>query len=123
MNRNNRNQIHEGATIAGLVHDFIVTTGSTEAELSELLAVDQAQVSRWRRGNTVPRHANMASLADVLGVDYAELEACRVASERVRAELAERKRKSPEADLEKVLAELKTTRAKVKRLERELRQK
>lgn len=108
------------ATIAGLLHDYMVRTGSTEAELGELLGVDQTQVGRWKRGETVPRPANLDGLADLLDVDVDELEVARVESERVRDEVKARKRVDPETELRKVRDELRKARARIARLEREL---
>jgi DNA-directed RNA polymerase specialized sigma subunit len=62
----------------------------------------------------------MAALAELLHVDVLELEAVRVESERVRAEVAARKKSSPEADVKKIAAELKVSQARVKRLERQI---
>jgi transcriptional regulator with XRE-family HTH domain len=120
MNSTARNTIHEGATIASLVHNYAVRSGLTESQLAELVGTDQTQAGRWRRGVTVPRASNMAALADLLNVDVIELEGVRVESERVRAEVAARKKKSPEADFAKISAELKASKARIKRLELKL---
>jgi transcriptional regulator with XRE-family HTH domain len=122
MNKTDKTPIHAGATIASLVHNYAVRCGLTELQLAELIGVDQTQASRWRRGITVPRVSNMAAMADVLGVDVIELEGVRVESERVRAEVAARKKASPEADFAKIAAELKSANARIKRLERQLRE-
>jgi transcriptional regulator with XRE-family HTH domain len=116
---NTTNQNRNAATIAGLIHNFIVG-GSTETEVAAMLDVDQSQVSRWRRGNTVPRRSNMAALAELLGIDPHDLELVRLESERVRAEVAARKNPTPAADFAKISAELKASKARILRLERDL---
>lgn len=120
MNNTAKNPIHEGATIASLVHNFAVRGGLSETRLAELIGVDQTQAGRWRRGITVPRASNMAALAELLRVDVIELEGVRVESEKVRAEVAARKKNSPETDFAKIQAELKQSKARILRLEREL---
>ena len=120
MNRTGENPIHPGATIASLLHNFMLRGGFTEQQASELLGVDQTQTGRWRRGVTVPRAANMAAMADLFNVDVIELEGVRIESERVRAEVAELKKASPETNTAKILAELKASKARIKRLERQL---
>jgi transcriptional regulator with XRE-family HTH domain len=120
MNNPAKNPIHEGATIASLVHNYAVRSGLTESQLAELVGTDQTQAGRWRRGVTVPRASNMAALAELLGVDVIELEGVRVESERVRAEVAARKKESPEVDFAKSQAELKAATARIKRLELQL---
>jgi transcriptional regulator with XRE-family HTH domain len=122
MNSTDKNPIHEGATIASLVHNYAVRSGLTETQLAELVGTDQTQAGRWRRGVTVPRASNMAALAELLGVDVLELEGVRIESERVRAEVAAQKKKSPEADFAKIKAELKASKARIKRLELQLAQ-
>jgi transcriptional regulator with XRE-family HTH domain len=116
----NNTEIHEGATIASLIHNYAVRSGLTETQLAELIGTDQTQTGRWRRGVTVPRASNMAALAELLQVDVLELEAVRVESEKVRAEVADRKKKSPETDLAKMAADLKKSKARILRLERQL---
>ena len=49
-----------------------------------------------------------------------ELEGVRVEAENVRAEVAARKKNSPETDFTKIQAELKQSKARILRLEREL---
>lgn len=111
-----------GVTIAALVHDFMLREDATEVELAALLAVDQTQIGRWRRGLTVPKPAAVEALADLLELDPAYLEGCRAESERVRVEvLAKRKKKGGADDLARVTAELRAANARIARLERKLR--
>lgn len=109
--------------IASYLHDHMVRTGRTEAEVGDLLGVDQTQVSRWRRGATVPRPANLEALAELLEVDVAELDAARGVSERLRVEVAERRAGSPEAELAEVRAENRRLKARIRRLEEQLKRK
>jgi len=111
-----------GRTIAGLLHDWMVENGETEIEVADYLAVDQTQVGRWRRGQTVPRSPNLEALGELLGVSADELEEVRVESERVRAEAIERKRVAPSTaeELAETKEELRRANAKIRRLERRL---
>jgi transcriptional regulator with XRE-family HTH domain len=121
VNSTNKKTIHPGATIAGLLHDHLIRSGLSETEAGQYLGVDQSQVGRWRRGVTVVRATNLPALAEFLGVDAVELEAARVESERVRADVAARKAgNSPEDDFAKMKADLKASAARIKRLERQL---
>lgn len=110
-----------GRPIASYLHDFMLTTGRTEAEVADLLAVDQTQVSRWVRGVTVPRPANLEAMAELLGVDGAVLEAARERSEEIRRELVEARASSPEVAADELRVELRKARARIRRLEELLR--
>ena len=112
-----------GRPIASYLHDYMVRTGRTEMEVGELLGVDQTQVSRWRRGATVPRPANLEAIAELLDVDVGELEAARETSERLRAEVAERGAGDPAVELAKVRAENRKLLARIRRLEDRLRER
>jgi transcriptional regulator with XRE-family HTH domain len=122
MNRTTESPITEGSTIAVMLHNFMVRGGLTETQVAELVGADQAQVGRWRRGKTTPRAANLSALAELMGVDAGTIQAARAESERVRVEVADRKKASPEADYAKIAGELKSATARIKRLERQLRE-
>lgn len=107
--------------IASYLHEYLLTTGRTEAQVADLLGVDQTQISRWVRGVTVPRPANLEAIAELLGVSVEELEEARERSEEVRRELVATRETSPEVQLSEVQAELKKARARIRRLEDRLR--
>jgi transcriptional regulator with XRE-family HTH domain len=113
---NQQNSIPSGRTISSFLHDHIVRTGATETEVGECLGVDQSQVSRWRRGGSVPRRSNMAALAELLGIDPHDLELVRVESQHVHANLATRKK----WNLHKITEELEAVKVKIELLELKL---
>lgn len=113
--------ISHDRTIASYLHDHLVATGLTEVEAADMLGVDQTQVSRWRRGQTVPRRGNLEALAELLDVDVDDLERARDVSEALRAEVAERGAVDVEAELARTRAELRKAAARIKRLEERLR--
>lgn len=115
------NNTKDRRPIASYLHDYMLTTGRTEAEVADYLGVDQTQISRWVRGITVPRPANLETLAELLGVDVSVLEAALERSEEIRRELAETRAVSPAVERDQLKAELKRAEAKIKRLEQKLR--
>jgi transcriptional regulator with XRE-family HTH domain len=120
MNRMSKTPIREGSTIASILHDRMVRTGATESDVAGLIGIDQTQIGRWRRGRTVPRASALLAISEWLNVDVLELEAVRVESERVRADVSSRKKGSPAVEFTKIKAELKASKAKIKRLELQL---
>lgn len=116
------NLSHSPPTIAVLIHDHLVRSGMTEVELAEMVGVDQAQISRWRRGAAVPRVGAVVELAAALELDPGDVETARGESLRVRdrsAKLAP----TPREELADLRAELRKARAKIARLEQKLRRR
>lgn len=108
-------------TIAELIHEYLVRTGITDAELGDLVGVHQTQISRWKRGTGVPRASFVSAIAEVLDLPEDEVEEARVEGEKVRSELATRRERDPREELIRVRRELRATQAKVRRLEERLR--
>lgn len=117
MNQQAEKSIPAGTTISSLLHDHMVRSGAVESDVSECLGVNQTQVGRWRRGQTVPRASALKTLSEYLGVDVHELEMARVESEKVRADLVARKSSEPVRDLRAMAEELKAAKARIKLLE------
>ena len=109
-------------TIATLLHKYLVRTGLTDGEFASLLGVDQAQISRWRRGVGVPRQSWNEPLAEVLELPAAEIEEARCEGEKVRADVAALRTVDTKEELKKTRAELRAARAKIARLEAKLGQ-
>lgn len=108
-------------TVADLVHECLVRTGLTDAELGDLIGVHQSQISRWKRGAGVPRESYVTALAEVLDLPDDVVEDARVEGERLRVELAARREKDPKEELRRMKKELRAAQAKAKRLEEKLR--
>ncbi|MDP9371833.1 MAG: helix-turn-helix domain-containing protein [Chloroflexota bacterium] len=58
----------------GWLNMMMENRGFSQAELARAMGVTDAQVSRWRRGQTVPTVRSLQRLADTLGVPRATLD-------------------------------------------------
>jgi transcriptional regulator with XRE-family HTH domain len=98
----------------------LVRSGISESEAGQYLGTDQTSLGRWRRGTTVPRLSALAALSEYLGISIQRLEAAREESARVRAAIEERKKATPEENIDTIKAELRAATARIKGLERDL---
>lgn len=109
-------------TVADLIARHLVRSGLTDAEFGDLVGVHQTQISRWRRGQGVPRASYVPALAEVLDVDEARVEAARVRGDALRVRLAGERPTStdPREELRRLRAELRKRDAEIARLRKRL---
>ena len=62
--------------IGKMILECRLEKGMTQAELAEKVGVSDKTISKWEKGNSLPKVSVFVNLADALGISVSELASC-----------------------------------------------